>query len=301
MNYAAVVSDNEKYVAATNTVSFNITVWDLETGNVKWTLPNQYTSQQSTCWTRDSTRLMVTSALSTIGPLVVTCWDIEQNSIVWTDTTNGGIVSGIMNEDGNHIIYHEAGSTNLGRYEVWEFPDFRLVHKSDSITSRYLVVSDDGKELVVTNGGLFILHADDGALQQIDSLGGGIAGCVSSEYLYRWGFRDGAGFMQKLQFDWNTTVEEPDPFKLVGLFPNPCSNQGHVEYNLISSQMVSIDLFDALGRHVLKLAYGIQIGHQSIAFDCSTLSTGAYLCILEISGKRHSIPVQINGTGGVLK
>lgn len=64
-------------------------------------------------------------------------------------------------------------------------------------------------------------------------------------------------------------------------FPNPCSGQTRIEYALPRSTNVHLALYDSLGHQVGTIIQGFQEqGAQSIPFDASNLSSGAYFYTL---------------------
>ena len=74
-------------------------------------------------------------------------------------------------------------------------------------------------------------------------------------------------------------------------YPNPCSAQTRIEYVLPQSGNIHLALFDALGHQITTIREGFQeSGAQSVPFDASDLSSGAYFYTLRtgfgfISGK----------------
>ena len=67
--------------------------------------------------------------------------------------------------------------------------------------------------------------------------------------------------------------------------PNPFSTKTTISYSLDQPTVISLKLFDLLGREISSLASGFtDAGKHSLSFDGSSLSNGAYILRLEANG-----------------
>jgi hypothetical protein len=64
-------------------------------------------------------------------------------------------------------------------------------------------------------------------------------------------------------------------------YPNPCSGFSSVQVYLPGSMMLNIQVYDALGNEVSRLASGLfASGLHTVGFDATGLSNGVYHCVL---------------------
>jgi hypothetical protein len=283
------VSDNEKYFAATGAPVNSIIVWDVETGQKVWTLPGGDYYQFASCWTRDSTRLIVTKHLNS-ATREVSCWDIENNRLVWTRTIGGlELSTGLRSKDGRRMIYHYRD------YEVREFPSLQLVYSTTTIRPLNIISSQDAWHLLINYGSLVVQTVADGSIREIDSVSGGIAQSSQQGFIYRWGYN----FLQKLRFDWAVSVPDPTPPVIRAFFPNPCVGSGVLEYDVKGSHVVDLSLHTVTGELVRQLVLAQQSGPQRVPVDCGSLAAGTYYCVLVIGKEKFTQVVQVGGQGGV--
>jgi hypothetical protein len=83
-----------------------------------------------------------------------------------------------------------------------------------------------------------------------------------------------------------TAVEEPgvtpERFALEQNYPNPFNPSTTIRYSMPERSMVSMKVFDALGREVAELVRGEQTaGLHEVRFDGSNLSSGVYYCRMQ--------------------
>lgn len=111
-------------------------------------------------------------------------------------------------------------------------------------------------------------------------------------------YRRGLDFLQKLRFDWATSVTTPASPIIRTFFPNPCAGQGIFEYDVPGVQAVNLVLYDLNGHRLRHLSSGRQSGPQRVPFDCGSLPAGTYYCVLFLGAQKFSQQVQI-GAGGI--
>lgn len=81
------------------------------------------------------------------------------------------------------------------------------------------------------------------------------------------------------------TVNVPEHFKLEQNFPNPFNPKSTIKYELPKSSLVSLKVFDLLGREVSELVNTKQdAGTYRITFDASNLASGVYFYRLSADG-----------------
>ena len=74
----------------------------------------------------------------------------------------------------------------------------------------------------------------------------------------------------------------PGEFRLEQNYPNPFNPATKINYFIPEKGMVSLKIFDVLGREVATLFSGEQGGgNYSVTFDGSTLSSGVYFYRLQ--------------------
>jgi len=75
----------------------------------------------------------------------------------------------------------------------------------------------------------------------------------------------------------NEIVGVPREFALSQNYPNPFNAQTTIQYSLLKQSMVSIDIFDILGRKITTLAEGIEpAGNHQVTWDASGQASGIY-------------------------
>lgn len=83
-------------------------------------------------------------------------------------------------------------------------------------------------------------------------------------------------------------------FSISGMYPNPASHQLRVEFALLESTSVTIEVYDLLGRIVKQINKGILLpGEHSQIIDTSYFAEGTYFIALEREEHRETIPVTV--------
>lgn len=73
-------------------------------------------------------------------------------------------------------------------------------------------------------------------------------------------------------------------------YPNPVTNSTVFRYKLENEGQVSIEIFDAMGRKISEAINETQFaGFHNITYDCTSLKTGVYNCVLKSDGKIRSL------------
>ncbi len=78
----------------------------------------------------------------------------------------------------------------------------------------------------------------------------------------------------------------PESFSLSQNYPNPFNSSTNIQYAVARSRLVTIEVFDVLGRHVRTIVDQIhEPGKYRVALDASDLSSGIYFYGLRVEGK----------------
>ncbi len=81
----------------------------------------------------------------------------------------------------------------------------------------------------------------------------------------------------------------PTEFALHQNYPNPFNPTTTIRYDVKQSGLVSVKIFDILGREVATLVSGtIPAGFHTTVWDASSLPSGLYLCRMEAPGFEHT-------------
>ncbi len=82
----------------------------------------------------------------------------------------------------------------------------------------------------------------------------------------------------------------PVDYTLLQNYPNPFNGMTRVVYHVAEAGMVTVELFDILGRRVETLAHGFQAsGLHEIRVDAGNLASGVYVCLLTTPGRATAI------------
>ncbi|MBW7868849.1 MAG: S8 family serine peptidase [Brumimicrobium sp.] len=82
-----------------------------------------------------------------------------------------------------------------------------------------------------------------------------------------------------------STVEDHLDYDL-SIYPNPSDNQITIEYNLLENTDVYLNVLDATGREITNHKMkNQQSGHQSMTISVAHLSSGIYICNLNVEGR----------------
>ncbi|MGB2869541.1 MAG: T9SS type A sorting domain-containing protein, partial [Bacteroidota bacterium] len=72
----------------------------------------------------------------------------------------------------------------------------------------------------------------------------------------------------------------------LSVYPNPFNPSTRIEFKLVAPGLVSLRVYDLVGREVAKLVNGErEAGVHTVVFDASKLPSGVYFSKLEVTGK----------------
>lgn len=101
------------------------------------------------------------------------------------------------------------------------------------------------------------------------------------------------------RIDWTTVAvrEDPDPvrplmpdgFRVTGVAPNPLTGAGELRLALPAAERVSVRVYDATGRMVVRVADGmLPAGYHRLRLDAARLAEGVYLLRVEAGGRTET-------------
>lgn len=72
---------------------------------------------------------------------------------------------------------------------------------------------------------------------------------------------------------------------LAQVFPNPVSDVAHIQIDVDASAVVTLDVFDMLGRKIERVQLGTAVGNSTFDYNTSNLSNGVYNLHLTVGDK----------------
>ena len=86
------------------------------------------------------------------------------------------------------------------------------------------------------------------------------------------------------------SAHAPRVFALEQNFPNPFNPSTTIRFSLPSQESLRLDVYNAIGEGVARLADGIfPAGVHSVRLESSHLASGVYICTLQAGGRRASV------------
>jgi len=94
----------------------------------------------------------------------------------------------------------------------------------------------------------------------------------------------------------------PRFFAILGNYPNPFNPSTVIRYALPEDGVVTLKVFDILGRSVATRPLGVQTaGIKEVSFDATGLSSGLYLYQLQLASPSGHVSVTRTGKMSVVK
>ncbi len=85
-------------------------------------------------------------------------------------------------------------------------------------------------------------------------------------------------FKNKISADLNAQNLHPNAFELGQNYPNPCNPATHISYSIPQETVVTLKVFNTLGREIKTLVHAKQMpGEYSVIFTADNLASGIYL------------------------
>ncbi len=156
---------------------------------------------------------------------------------------------------------------------VSTFWDIRLDEELLSNTATVYLINEDlellGKKEIDLDVSLNIMHIqptfDDG--------------CIIQGYIDNISYRTPIILkLEKKDFDVKAELPEDDCFSMMDVYPNPASSVLHINTKGMKGNIISIEIFDMMGRRCLD--EDIVINGDTLSVDISSLEEGLYLCHL---------------------
>ena len=98
----------------------------------------------------------------------------------------------------------------------------------------------------------------------------------------------GDASMNELKQNVTVASELPMEYSLSN-YPNPFNPSTTINYQLPANGFVTIKVFDMLGKEVATLVSGNKsAGYYSVSFDASKLTSGVYICTINVNGFAQS-------------
>lgn len=83
----------------------------------------------------------------------------------------------------------------------------------------------------------------------------------------------------------NNDIDMPEGFRIIGNYPNPFNNSTRITYELQQSGMVTVKVFDAIGRLISSPMSSIQdYGTHNLNINATGWASGVYLYTVEFNG-----------------
>lgn len=108
---------------------------------------------------------------------------------------------------------------------------------------------------------------------------------LSGIYSYRLKQSDYNGNYEYFNLSSEIEVGSPEKFSLAQNYPNPFNPSTKISYDIPSSGLVNLSVFDMSGKLVANLVNSVQqTGYYTVTLDGSSLATGAYYYKLSFNG-----------------
>ena len=203
-------------------------------------------------------------------------------------------------DENNLIAAGELGSvfiTNDGGINWYnaDVPNFELSfnHIIFYNSNTGIIVADQGILLITTDGGLSWQHA--------------VTGIINNPDLYTVSFADnkngisaGKNGCKLYTLDGGVTWNEKNhnnqasgnktAFSLSQNYPNPFNPSTQISYNLPFEGIVSLKVYDMLGKEITTLVNGyVNAGKYTVSFNGPNLSSGIYFYVLKSTSGSQSL------------
>ena len=110
----------------------------------------------------------------------------------------------------------------------------------------------------------------------------------TGKYKYRLKQLDVNGNFEYFELPEVVSIGIPDKYDLSQNYPNPFNPVTTINYDLPNDGIVSIKVYDILGREVKTLVNEMKIaGYYKVQFNAADLASGAYFYLLSVSGNEE--------------
>lgn len=116
--------------------------------------------------------------------------------------------------------------------------------------------------------------------------------CIANNKIHIawWDQKDNEVYYRRGVFQPTSVKEEltvPSEFTLYQNYPNPFNNSTVISYSIPRREVISLKIYDALGRIVTTLFEGEQEGMHTVNFSANNLSSGIYFVVLRTEIGMH--------------
>ncbi|MCP4581801.1 MAG: T9SS type A sorting domain-containing protein [candidate division Zixibacteria bacterium] len=90
-------------------------------------------------------------------------------------------------------------------------------------------------------------------------------------------YSDDRGALPYIQTSVDDSANQPTQLALFSCYPNPFNATTTIEYNLLESGFVTVEIFNILGEKVTTLVNGRQpAGHKKVSWNAAGVASGTY-------------------------
>jgi hypothetical protein len=197
------------------------------------------------------------------------------------------ISTSLSRQIGYCVLPSDAGSSIC----VWadsRNPPGTYAQRMDTLGHKFWSAND----ILVSAPGYF-----QGGVGVSDGNGGLImAGSFSPDFSVRVQQVNAAGQLGHVQSFVNTTNTEGEKFVVLQNYPNPFNPSTAISFSLPHAAVVSLKVYDMLGREVATLVEGREeAGEHSVTWNAEGFASGVYFCRLQANGvmlTRKLLPVR---------
>ena len=208
----------------------------------------------------------VNDAAASNGKYIIVQTGIQSLTAAPTDSTGLIVIPFTVTKDSTYYIYGRLNCPTYDDDSFWlKVDDGAFVNCNGLRTSGWAWTTLVSSLLTKGTHTLTLGYREDGAC--LDKL------CISNSIIAPTGM----GEPDPVTLGVNPS-EAPDGYALGQNYPNPFNPTSTIHYNIPLSGMVSLNVYDVIGREVGNLVNKIQKpGSYSVTFDASILASGMYI------------------------
>ena len=120
----------------------------------------------------------------------------------------------------------------------------------------------------------------------------------NSKFRFKIVYVGGGGnniYLDDINLDAVINVPEVDWVKDVNIYPNPTQDQANIEFNLLKSTDIRVELYDMVGKLLISDTHlGRSEGMHRLNIDVSELTSGLYTIKIVADGAQISRKIMVN-------
>jgi hypothetical protein len=208
----------------------------------------------------------VNDAAASNGKYIIVQTGIQSLTAAPTDSTGLIVIPFTVTKDSTYYIYGRLNCPTYDDDSFWlKVDDGAFVNCNGLRTSGWAWTTLVSSLLTKGTHTITLGYREDGAC--LDKL------CISNSIIAPTGM----GEPDPVTLGVNPS-EAPDGYALGQNYPNPFNPTSTIHYNIPLSGMVSLNVYDVIGREVGNLVNKMQKpGSYSVTFDASILASGMYI------------------------